>query len=180
MQFAEFISTKIRLWEELHAQDELELEKDEQSRGENLDGWALLPDIILEKVFSYLSIEKKYYASIVCRNWYRAFHLPRVWWNFEMEDTTLTRTRFDYGEKCWRHVLEHHRTQQMIRNVGSRIRRLTLHPTSFPGLFAHFHFMNHISSYAERYLGKKYIILIQSTCKIYSLVLQCPKIFFYS
>ncbi|ODN00216.1 F-box/LRR-repeat protein 3, partial [Orchesella cincta] len=153
LSFSELISTKIRLWEERHALDDQEMEKEEDERGENVDGWALLPDIVLEKIFSYLSIEKKYYASVTCRNWYRAFHLPRVWWDFVMNDTTLTRCRFDYGEKCWRHVLEHHRTQEMIRNIGNRIRSLSLHPTSFAGLFAHFHFMNHLSSYAERYLN---------------------------
>ncbi|KAJ9600396.1 hypothetical protein L9F63_009324 [Diploptera punctata] len=29
--------------------------------------WSYLPDLILEKIFSYLSIRERYYASMVCR-----------------------------------------------------------------------------------------------------------------
>lgn len=58
--------------------------------------WNNLPDLILEKVFSYLTIRERYYASMVCRAWYRAFHLPYVWSTFVLEDTTLTRRKFNY------------------------------------------------------------------------------------
>lgn len=58
--------------------------------------WSYLPDLILEKVFSYLSMRERYYASMVCRSWYRAFHLPYVWSTFVLDDSTLTRRKFNY------------------------------------------------------------------------------------
>ena len=72
--------------------------EDEEQREENrvYSRWFELPDLLLEKIFSYLSIRDKYYASLVCKSWYRAFYLPYVWSQFVLEDTTLTRGRFNY------------------------------------------------------------------------------------
>lgn len=58
--------------------------------------WSELPDLLLEEIFSYLSIREKYYASLVCRSWHRAFYLQNVWSSFVLEDTTLTRGKFNY------------------------------------------------------------------------------------
>ena len=33
-------------------------------------GWEDLPTILLEEIFSYLSLTHRYYASQVCRTWY--------------------------------------------------------------------------------------------------------------
>ena len=60
---------------------------------ENL--WCKLPDLILEKIFSYLNMEEKYYASMVCSAWYRGFYLPYSWSTFIFEDSTLTRRKFN-------------------------------------------------------------------------------------
>jgi hypothetical protein len=57
--------------------------------------WSYLPDLVLEKVF-YLSMRERYYASMVCRSWYRAFHLQYVWSTFVLDDSTLTRRKFNY------------------------------------------------------------------------------------
>lgn len=58
--------------------------------------WSYLPDLILEKIFAHLTIRERFYASMVCRNWYRGFHLPYVWSTFTLEDSTLTRRKFNY------------------------------------------------------------------------------------
>ena len=58
--------------------------------------WADLPDLILEQIFSYLSIRDRYNASIVCQRWYNAFYLPYVWSTFELGDSTLVRRKFNY------------------------------------------------------------------------------------
>ena len=80
---------------------EEETEKDSSSI--TYSYWSYLPDLILEKVFSYLSIRERYYASMVCRTWYRAFHLPYVWSTFALDDSTLTRRKFNYyyGWQVW-------------------------------------------------------------------------------
>lgn len=58
--------------------------------------WDKLPDLILENVFSYLSMREKYWASMTCRNWYRAFHMQKTWSTFVLDDYTLTRRKFNY------------------------------------------------------------------------------------
>lgn len=74
--------------------DEDDIDKDDGSK--EYSRWADLPDLLLENIFSYLSMREKYYASLVCKSWYRAFHLPYVWSQFVLEDSTLTRGRFNY------------------------------------------------------------------------------------
>jgi hypothetical protein len=46
-------------------------QEEEEERGENESGWGLLPDLLIEKVFSYLSIRERYSASMVCQQWQR-------------------------------------------------------------------------------------------------------------
>ena len=76
--------------------------RDEDCRDERK--WSNLPDLILEKIFSNLSTRHRYYASMVCKNWYEAFHLPNVWRYFVFDDETLTRRLFNYhsGWQVWR------------------------------------------------------------------------------
>ncbi|XP_019881787.1 uncharacterized protein LOC109609546 isoform X2 [Aethina tumida] len=109
--------------------------------------WSDLPDLILEKIFSYLHIRERYYCSLVCKNWYRAFSLPYVWSRFVLEDTTLTRARFNYY--CgWQYVLDHVRTSCCLSTVGNKIRYLTIMPMmNFYNLYE---FMNMISWYMEQ------------------------------
>lgn len=75
---------------------DLEEETKEEADNKQYSRWSELPDLLLEKIFSYLSIREKYYCSLVCKSWHRAFYLPYVWSQFVLEDTTLTRGRFNY------------------------------------------------------------------------------------
>lgn len=68
----------------------------EEDENKEYSLWAELPDLLLETIFSYLGIREKYYASLVCKTWYRAFNLPYAWRRFTLEDNTLTRSRFNY------------------------------------------------------------------------------------
>ena len=60
--------------------------EDNYVEDESMGNWAELPDLVIERIFSYLSNEKRYYGSLVCRRWYQAFHLPYVWSTFVLED----------------------------------------------------------------------------------------------
>ncbi|XP_074029741.1 uncharacterized protein isoform X2 [Leptinotarsa decemlineata] len=109
--------------------------------------WSDLPDLLLEQIFSYLGIREKYYASLVCRNWYRAFHFPYVWSSFILEDNTLTRSRFNYYSG-WQYVLDHVRCQMCLSSVGKFFKYLTIQPMfNFYNLYE---FMNMISWYTEQ------------------------------
>ena len=80
---------------------------EEEDKGEVRDGdsdgfsvtssqWAYLPDVLLEDIFSYLTIRERYYASLVCSNWARLFNSQQVWRTFILDDYTLTRRKFNY------------------------------------------------------------------------------------
>ncbi|XP_065336018.1 uncharacterized protein LOC135936933 isoform X1 [Cloeon dipterum] len=109
--------------------------------------WEELPDLIIERVFSYLSIRDRYHASIVCRRWNDAFYLPYVWSNFVMNDMTLVRRKFNYY-MGWQHVLDHMRTQNCLATIGRCIKTLVFEPMfSFHNLYE---FMVMLCYYAER------------------------------
>ncbi|XP_044271820.1 uncharacterized protein LOC123015857 isoform X1 [Tribolium madens] len=130
----------------------IDLEDEEQRDEERqYSQWSQLPDLLLEKIFSYLSIREKYYASLVCKSWYRAFHLPYVWSQFVLEDNTLTRGRFNYYSG-WQYVLDHLRTQNCLSQVGRNFRKLTFEPMlNFYNLYE---FMNMVSWCTEQSQNK--------------------------
>ncbi|XP_069703251.1 uncharacterized protein [Periplaneta americana] len=127
----------------------IDAEEDTSERSEKYtySYWSYLPDLILEKVFSYLSMRERYYASMVCRTWYRAFHLPYVWNTFVLDDSSLTRRKFNYYYG-WQYVLDHMRTQMCITNVGHNFRKLVFGPMM--NFFNLYEFMNMLSYFIER------------------------------
>ncbi|XP_051161809.1 uncharacterized protein LOC127281876 isoform X2 [Leptopilina boulardi] len=122
-------------------------ESEEQKLKNMYSNWDQLPDILLEQIFSYLTIRERYYASLVCRNWYRAFKLQSVWSIFTLEDTTLTRGKFNYYSG-WQYVLDHMRISACLNKVGRHFRCLIFEPMlNFYNLYE---FMNMVSWYAEK------------------------------
>ncbi|XP_071444096.1 uncharacterized protein [Hetaerina americana] len=108
--------------------------------------WSFLPDLILEKIFSYLTMRERYYASMVCHRWNSAFYLPYVWSRFVFEENTLTRRKFNYY-MGWQHVLDHLRTQLCFARVGRHIHSLVFEPMyNFHNLYE---FMNMASYFIE-------------------------------
>ncbi|XP_071873512.1 uncharacterized protein isoform X3 [Bombus fervidus] len=127
----------------------IDIEDDTEDDRENkvYSCWDQTPDILLEEIFSYLTIRERYYASLVCRSWYRAFKLPRVWSTFTLEDNTLTRGKFNY-HSGWQYVLDHMRASACLNRVGRNFRSLVFDPMlNFYNLYE---FMNMISWYTER------------------------------
>ncbi|XP_076167398.1 uncharacterized protein LOC143146722 isoform X2 [Ptiloglossa arizonensis] len=125
--------------------DEEETEEDKQKK--IYSHWDQTPDILLEEIFSYLTIRERYYSSLVCKSWYRAFKLQSVWSTFKLEDTTLTRGQFNYYSG-WQFVLDHMRISNCLNKIGKNIRSLVFEPMlNFYNLYE---FMNMISWYTER------------------------------
>lgn len=109
--------------------------------------WCNLPDLLLENIFSHLTLRDRYYASLVCRHWYEAFYMPDVWSNFLIDDQTLTRAKFNYYSG-WQYCLDHFRTQNCLTRIGSLIRGLEFRPIySFNNLYQ---FMTLIAWYMEQ------------------------------
>lgn len=126
---------------------DIEENTEEEKENKIYSCWDQTPDILLEEIFSYLTIRERYYASLVCRSWYRAFKLPKVWSTFTLEDTTLTRGKFNY-HSGWQYVLDHMRTSTCLNKVGRNFRSLVFEPMlNFYNLYE---FMNMISWYTEK------------------------------
>ena len=51
---------------------------------------------MLVKVFRMLSMNERYVASLVCWNWSQAFDMPSVWRVFVLDDTILTKSKYNY------------------------------------------------------------------------------------
>ncbi|KAK4023864.1 hypothetical protein OUZ56_009259 [Daphnia magna] len=127
-------------------EEERECYVEDKSQG----NWAELPDLVIERIFSYLNNEKRYYSSLVCRRWYQAFHLPYVWSTFVLEDRVLSRRRFNY-HLGWQYTLDHYRAQIFLYKTAKNIRTLIFAPML--NFFNLFEVMNMLSQFSERYPG---------------------------
>ncbi|KAL1494260.1 hypothetical protein ABEB36_009884 [Hypothenemus hampei] len=129
----------------------IDIDQPECSTKNEYSQWNDLPDLLLEEVFSYLSIKERYYASCVCKNWHNAFYLPYVWKQFVLEDHTLTRSKFNYY-LGWQYVLDHLRTSLCLQAIGKNIKKLIIKPMlNFSNLYE---FMNILSWYIEQQIQK--------------------------
>ncbi|XP_037953732.1 F-box only protein 39-like [Teleopsis dalmanni] len=134
--------------------------------------WCNLPDLILEQIFSYLDVKERYYASLVCTQWYRCLYLPMVWHNFLVDDRTLTRPKYNYYSG-WQYCLDHMRTQNCIARIGKYLRGLEFRPEhSFNNIYQ---FMSMMSWSIDKSLDPKPIAeLIGVGSRIRSLVYIFP------
>ncbi|CAD7088896.1 unnamed protein product [Hermetia illucens] len=151
---------------------DVEEEVDYSDPNREYSHWHELPDLLLEEIFKYLEVRERYYASLVCRSWYRAFHLPPVWSNFVVDDRTLTRAKYNYYSG-WQHTLDHLRTQSCFTRVGRYIKGLDFRPEhSFNNLFQFMTLMTWCITKGreERCLAE----LKDIGCKIKSLVYTFP------
>ncbi|XP_076266889.1 uncharacterized protein LOC143200313 isoform X1 [Rhynchophorus ferrugineus] len=134
----------------------IDIDQPQDDEDKEYSRWNELPDLLLERIFAYLSIKERYYASLVCKGWYRAFQLPYVWNQFILEDRTLTRSKFNYY-LGWQYVLDHLRTSLCLSSVGKHIKSLIIKPMlSFSNLYD---FMNILSWYMEQQVQKENVVL---------------------
>ncbi|CAG5130249.1 unnamed protein product [Candidula unifasciata] len=101
--------------------------KDKEESEIEEDGWAYLPVILLEDVFTLLSPKERHQASMVCRQWYDLFYSPRVWETFILLERTLTKKRFNLY-KGYQRELCPGKTQLCFRRVGSYFKRIVVTP----------------------------------------------------
>ena len=86
--------------------------------------------------------------------------MPYVWSKFTLEDTTLTRGKFNYYSG-WQHVIDHIRASTCLNKVGANFKSLVFERMmNFNNLFE---FMNLISWYLERQ-GKDDISIGRNVC----------------
>ena len=149
---------------------DVEEDSEDEAKDKVYSAWDQLPDILLEEIFSYLTIRERYYASLVCRSWYRAFKLPYVWNTFTLADTTLTRGKFNYYSG-WQYVLDHMRTSTCLNKVGRNFKCLVFEPMmNFYNLYE---FMNMISWYSERHAADRSLVGIGTNVRKLKFTFPC-------
>ena len=90
-------------------------------------GWEDLPSILLEEIFSSLSITQRYNCSQVCRSWYEIFHSPVVWYTFVFDGAIFTRRKFNFY-RGYERLLNPYRVQFFLPRKGAFLRRLIIKP----------------------------------------------------
>ena len=112
-------------------------------------GWDELPTILLEDIFSLLSIDQRYTCSQVCRLWYETFHSPVVWYTFTFNGVLFTRKKFNLYHGYER-TLNTYRVSLYLPRKSRYLRRLVIKPV------AEYHnlcdFLNMLSTFI-RYQG---------------------------
>ncbi|CAH1775640.1 unnamed protein product, partial [Owenia fusiformis] len=93
------------------------------------DGWHNLPEIIREDIFSLLDYRTRFYASMVCRNWYDTFFTPRVWADFIVKQRNFTVKRFNLYTGSQRDIA-HYKVQKCLAKVGHHFKRIIIEPNS--------------------------------------------------
>ncbi|KAF6028728.1 hypothetical protein EB796_012960 [Bugula neritina] len=91
--------------------------------------WATLPDLLLEKVFYFLSLRDRYHASTVCRHWYNVFYSPSIWRELVMTPTTFTHLRHTPYKGYWAE-LSLHKVQMCLEKVGSFLHTIQVEPVN--------------------------------------------------
>ncbi|GAB1607943.1 uncharacterized protein LOC115226514 [Argonauta hians] len=94
---------------------------------EDLQGWAALPDILLEQVLSMLSPKHRHQCSMVCRRWYRYFYTPKVWENFVLNDRSFTRKKFNLY-LGYQQESDPRKVQLCLSRVGSLFKSIVIPP----------------------------------------------------
>lgn len=91
--------------------------------------WEFAPDIVLEEIFSLLTIPQRYSCSRVCRHWYETFFSPRLWRHLALDEHSFTRRRY-IPYKGYQYEINHRRLQVYLGAVGHHSRRITFAPIS--------------------------------------------------
>lgn len=114
-------------------------------------GWEALPSILLEDIFSFLTITQRYYCSQVCRTWYETFHSPVIWYTFTFDGTIFTRKKFNLF-RGYERILNPYRVQFYLPRKSQYIRRLII--KSIPEYHNMCDFLNLLSNFINHYHDK--------------------------
>ena len=98
--------------------------------------WEYTPVVVLEKVYSLLSLADRSACACVCRHWLDVFHSPALWRHLNIGRRTFTRRKFRsvYLRTVCRQApddeyeINHWRFQMYLGVFGHHCRRITFQP----------------------------------------------------
>lgn len=121
---------------------------DRREPEQNVEGWALLPDILLEDIFGYLPMKNRARSAQVCQNWNRIFVSEACWDTFVYKDYTFTRRRFTL-HAGYQHAIDHWKLRLLINKATRLWRHLVVKPVTI--LHNLYEFIRTITNFTEYY-----------------------------
>ena len=115
-----------------------------------MSGWADLPVILLEEIYSLLSLNDKHNCSLVCWNWNEVFDSPCGWRNFTMKEGTFNYRRynlFEYSGRGFELIFSTQKCQGFLGRMARHIRHLCVEPME------NFHTLGEFFSILSSFLG---------------------------
>ncbi|KAL3989937.1 F-box-like family protein [Acanthocheilonema viteae] len=111
-------------------------------------GWAFLPDLLLEEIFSQLPIKNLGRCSQVCLNWYRISQQGYAWRRFQYKDKMFTRRKYT-SHAGWQYMIDHWKLRFLIVKATSKWRVLEIEPVTI--LFNLYEFIRVLTNFSEYY-----------------------------
>ena len=110
--------------------------------------WEMVPDLLLEQVYTLLNMRYRYYCSMVCSHWNNVFYYPAVWHRLEIKEHSFTYNRFNLY-KGYQKEISHSRVRHCLARVGRYIRHLTIRPME--NFYNLREFLSVLNSFVEDY-----------------------------
>uniref|UniRef100_A0A915PL78 F-box domain-containing protein n=1 Tax=Setaria digitata TaxID=48799 RepID=A0A915PL78_9BILA len=111
-------------------------------------GWAFLPDLLLEEIFSQLPIKNLGRCSQVCLNWYRITQQDYAWHRFQYKDYMFTRRKYT-SHAGWQYMIDHWKLRFLIVKATTKWRVLQIEPVTI--LFNLYEFIRVLTNFSEYY-----------------------------
>ncbi|KAK6112472.1 F-box-like family protein [Brugia pahangi] len=111
-------------------------------------GWAFLPDLLLEEIFSQLPIKNLGRCSQVCLNWYRVSQQDYAWRRFQYKDKMFTRRKYT-SHAGWQHMIDHWKLRFLIMKATTKWKVLEIEPVTI--LFNLYEFIRVLTNFSEYY-----------------------------
>lgn len=115
---------------------------------DEIQGWAELPDLLLENIFARLPLKNLGRCSQVCSNWYRVSKSNYAWHRFQFKDYIFTRRKFT-SHAGWQYAIDHWRLRFLIMNAASKWRKLEIEPVTI--LYNLYEFIRVLTNFSEYY-----------------------------
>lgn len=140
-------------WEEVEEDGESydeDSEYDEENESRTLEGWAAIPDIILEDIFAILTPKHRHQSSMVCSRWYNMFYSPRVWERFTLLDRSFTRKKFNLY-LGYQYESDPRKIQLCLSRVGSFFKTIVIPPMKdYYNLYEFLRILGYFLSFFDR------------------------------
>lgn len=120
---------------------------------ERTDDWEMTPDLILEKIFSYLGTRERLNSALTCQRWFECmFTSAKVWQTLDFDERKFARRKLNMASRRMQYEIESRRVQLCLKTVGRFFRKIVVKPTSnFYNLYKFLQILASFLSFFDEY-----------------------------